>query len=363
MGGTQAQNSEAALSWHDGIPYLRLTPSERTEVRALAETFVREFGAEEPDELERLLGEISLYAHRMPERLRVVLNEFRLTGRPNGGLVLSGLPVDEDAVGTTPGDYTAEPDGAEVTTATAILLLVGSLLGDPFSYLSQQRGKLVLDVFPIAGHEEEQLGSSSTTLLEWHNEDAFHPNRADWIMLLCLRNPDAVPTMFAPVEGLEIDDEHGKILFEERFVILPDESHTAQFNSETTGIDANSSQAAAFQRIRRMNQEPERISILSGDPDTPYVRIDPAFMQRELDDAPAEQALEAVISAFEARMKDVALDSGELLIIDNKRAVHGRRPFQARYDGTDRWLRRINVTADLRSSAGRRFGGHGRALI
>ncbi|MBP2478023.1 putative NAD(P)/FAD-binding protein YdhS [Crossiella equi] len=46
----------------------------------------------------------------------------------------------------------------------------------------------------------------------------------------------------------------------------------------------------------------------------------------------------------------------------NKRAVHGRRPFTARYDGTDRWLRRINITADLRRSAGRQFGGHGRAV-
>ncbi|MEN8649785.1 guanitoxin biosynthesis L-enduracididine beta-hydroxylase GntD [Streptomyces sp. 21So2-11] len=363
MGGTQTHSSEAALIRHDGIPYLRLTEPESAEIRALAEVFVAEYAVAQPAELEQLLAEISVYAHRMPERVRVVLNEFRLTGRPQGGLVLSGLPVDEDGIGTTPGNYTQEPGGPEVTTATAILLLVGSLLGDPFSYLSQQRGKLVLDVFPIEGHEEEQLGSSSTTLLEWHNEDAFHPNRADWIMLLCLRNPDAVPTMFAPAEGLEIDDEHEKVLFEERFVILPDESHTAQFNSETTGIDANSSQAAAFQRIRRMNQEPERISIFSGAPEMPYVRIDPAFMLRELDDAPAEEALDAVISAFETRMKDVALSSGELLIIDNKRAVHGRRPFKPRYDGTDRWLRRINVTADLRSSAGRRFGGHGRALI
>lgn len=362
MGGTRTQNFEAALSPQDGMPCLRLTPAEADALRALAETFVEECGAARPADLEHLLAEISMHAHRVPERMRAVLNEFRLTGRPNGGLVLSGLPLDEQAVGTTPRDYTDEPAAAEVTTATALLLLIGSLLGDPFSYLSQQRGKLVLDVFPIAGHEEEQLGSSSTTLLEWHNEDAFHPHRADWIMLLCLRNPDAVPTMFASAHDLELDEEHRKVLFEDRFVILPDESHTAQFNAANTGID-DGPQAAAFERIRRMNQEPERIAILDGDPDMPYVRIDPAFMQRDLGDALAERALQGVIDAFEARMQDVALAPGELLIIDNKRAVHGRRPFKARYDGTDRWLRRINVTADLRSSAGRRFGTHGRALV
>ncbi|MFJ9862930.1 guanitoxin biosynthesis L-enduracididine beta-hydroxylase GntD [Streptomyces sp. NPDC101165] len=363
MGGTRTQNFEAALRPQDGMPCLSLTSAEADALRALAEAFVEECGAAEPADLEHLLAEIAVHAHRAPERLRSVLNGFRLTGRPKGGLVLSGLPLDEQALGTTPRSYTDEPAGDEVTTSTALLLMIGSLLGDPFSYLSQQRGKLVLDVFPIEGHEEEQLGSSSTTLLEWHNEDAFHPHRADWIMLLCLRNPDAVPTMFASAHDLELDEEHRKVLFEDRFVILPDESHTAQFNASTTGVDDGDGQAAAFERIRRMNQEPERIAILGGDPDMPYVRIDPAFMQRDLGDALAERALQGIVDAFEARMQDVALAPGELLIIDNKRSVHGRRPFKARYDGTDRWLRRINVTADLRSSEGRRFGAHGRALV
>jgi hypothetical protein len=42
--------------------------------------------------------------------------------------------------------------------------------------------------------------------------------------------------------------------------------------------------------------------------------------------------------------------------------VHGRRPFEARYDGTDRWLRAVNVTASLHGFTGEREGGHKRAL-
>ncbi|MDA3647997.1 TauD/TfdA family dioxygenase [Saccharopolyspora indica] len=358
-----AVDSAAELSWQDDVPYLRLTDRERVEVRALAEKLVAELGVTDPAELENRLNDIAVYAHRMPERVRAVLTEFRLTGRPHGGLVVSGLPVEEDSLGETPTSYTAAIGGAEVVVATAVLLLVGSLVGDPFSYLSQQHGRLVLDVFPVAGHEHEQLGSSSSTLLEWHNEDAFHPDRADWIMLLGLRNHDSVPTMFAPAQDLDLSEDARKVLFEERFVILPDESHTASFNSATTGVDDDGKQAQAFARISGMYTEQQRTAIFSGDPDTPYVRIDPAFMRRDLDDDTAEQALGEVIDAFEAKMQDVALGTGELLIIDNKRAVHGRRPFTARYDGTDRWLRRINITADLRRSAGRQFGAHGRAVV
>jgi Fe(II)/alpha-ketoglutarate-dependent arginine beta-hydroxylase len=364
VGDVGAPVLEDAQGWPGGVPYLRLAPSEQAEVRVLVESFVETCGARGPADLEERLRELLVCAHRMPERLRAALNEFRLGGDgPDSGLVLSGIPVREDAIGPTPTVYDQEVGGSEVTVATALLLLVGSLLGDPFSYFSQQRGRLVLDVYPIAGHEDQQLGSSSSSLLEWHNEDAFHPNRADWIALLCMRNPDRVPTMFASVDGLDISDEDRKTLFEDRFVILPDESHSDTFNAGTTGIDASSRQVEAFQRIQRMNQQPQRTAILSGDPDRPYVRIDPAFMQRELADERAERALENTIEGFDRRMQDVALRSGDLLVIDNKRAVHGRRPFRARYDGTDRWLRRVNLTADLRGSAGRRFGSHGRALV
>ena len=36
---------------------------------------------------------------------------------------------------------------------------------------------------------------------------------------------------------------------------------------------------------------------------------------------------------------------------DNTIAVHGRTPFVARYDGTDRWLQRAMVVSDLAASA------------
>ena len=49
-------------------------------------------------------------------------------------------------------------------------------------------------------------------------------------------------------------------------------------------------------------------------------------------------------------MKDVRLQPGDIAFIDNYRAVHGRESFRARYDGTDRWLKRLNITRNLRGS-------------
>lgn len=351
--------STALLQDHDGmVPRLNLTTGEGTAVRNLAASLLKAGGGRV---LDQQLDVIAVRAHELPARLRTVLTGFRLTGRPYGGLVLSGLPIDQDLLGPTPGGHTDQPPSDEVECATAMLLLVGSLLGSPVSSLTQQMGKLVGDMVPIPEHEHKELGSSSTSTLHWHVEDAFHPHRADWIVLLGLRNPDNIGTTFAPVTELDLDPDTTRVLFEERFIILPDKSHSTVLTTTTGG--GNYPSAETFDRLIATTHRPRGLAILTGDPAAPFICIDPPYMQRELQDPRAEQALDALIATVDRSLQDVALAPGQILIIDNKRAVHGRRPFHARYDGNDRWLRRIKVTADLRATEGRRFGAHGRAVV
>jgi len=105
------------------------------------------------------------------------------------------------------------------------------------------------------------------------------------------------------------------------------------------------------------------VPVFSGDARRPFVRLDPAFMTRSPQDAAVGDALESVFKAVDHGLQDVPLAPGEIMIIDNLRSVHGRRPFTARYDGSDRWLRVVHATADLRRSEGFRTGDHGRAIL
>ena len=61
----------------------------------------------------------------------------------------------------------------------------------------------------------------------------------------------------------------------------------------------------------------------------------------------ARSALSALHAAVKLASRRVVLKAGELLVIDNDRAVHGRTPFVPRYDGTDRWLKRALVVTAL----------------
>lgn len=224
-------------------------------------------------------------------------------------------------------------------------MLYSALLGEPFGWATQQDGHLVHDIFPIRQHENDQLGMGSKELLTWHTEDAFHPYRSDYLILGALRNPDHVPTTVGELDLSSLSDDDIDILFEPRFYIAPDESHLPKNNTITS-----EEEAIRFATIQKMIDERPLGPLLYGSRQEPYMRLDPYFTSVPADDADARRAYDALFKVVDAGMGEVVADQGDVLIIDNHRAVHGRLPFQARYDGTDRWLKRVCVTADLRRS-------------
>jgi Fe(II)/alpha-ketoglutarate-dependent arginine beta-hydroxylase len=317
------------------ISRLALAPEEAATVRALAADVADRLSGP----LESHLTHISVRCHELPLSVREALVDLRLAETRAGGLVVSGLTVIDADLGPTPSVVARDPR-RELRIADATLLLFTSLMGDLISHAGIENGRMIRDVCPIRGNETTQLGSSSLGELAWHVEDAFHDFRADWVALLCLRNPSQAATSFARFQDVDLDGRTSAVLFQKRFPILPDSSHLG-------GPDSPA-------------QRP--IAVLSGDPKAPFVRLDPAFMPAPEDDDEASEALAAAIDGVNRALQDVVLQPGELFIIDNMRSVHGRRQFEARFDGRDRWLRAAHAATDLTKSAGRRSGSHGRAI-
>ncbi|NYE71462.1 TauD/TfdA family dioxygenase [Microlunatus parietis] len=236
-----------------------------------------------------------------------------------GAVIISGLQVDDARLGPTPGSWReAAGTGLEFEL---ILLLLARAAGEPFGWRGQQDGRLVNSIVPSRGQEASQTGASSATTLAPHTEDAFHPRRANLLLLGCLRNPVRVGTTIASVRRTRLDHDQQQLLAEPALPILPDTSYGTHHDQEAA---------------------PGVPTLWTG-PDGTTLRYDPAYTP--LDRAtPAHRAAYARLSGELDRVSvTAALGAGELLMIDNDVAVHGRVPFRARYDGTDRWLKRINV--------------------
>ncbi|MFE5486115.1 guanitoxin biosynthesis L-enduracididine beta-hydroxylase GntD [Streptomyces sp. NPDC056527] len=294
-------------------------------------------------------------ASRVPVGVRKFLAEFRRDD-PAAAFKIRGFVVDDSAVGPTPRNWAEAAASLRTRREELFLSLIGKCLGEVFSWPTLQSGRMIQNVLPIAGEENEQSGHGSDVLLEWHTEDGFHPYRCDYLALFGIRNHDRVPTTVASIRDVTLSAETRRVLGEPRFYILPDDEHLRQ-------LAAQQPDHPGLLRMRAMRETPEPVAVLFGAPDSPYLRIDPFFMRCVEGDAAAEQALKELVRELEAATRDVVVEAGTLLVVDNYLAVHGRKAFTARYDGTDRWLQKAIITRDLRKSRDTRDTAAGRVLI
>jgi hypothetical protein len=258
------------------------------------------------------------------------LIDFADDSHPSGALLVRGAPI--GTVGPTPATPTAI--GAKDHMSELTLLAVARRLGQPVGYLPEHGGDIVQNIVPVAGTAHRQVSTSSQVELMFHTEAAFHPHRPRYLVLLCLRGDPAAHTTLSSVREVLPLLPHDVVdtLFAPRFRTAIDESYLHG----------------------RRNVLGAPMAVLSGRRDRPAMVFDADLMVGV--DGEADEALQALGAAVAAHSTAVSLCAGDVLVVDNTVAVHGRTPFVPRFDGTDRWLQRSFVVADLAPSAGERRG-------
>jgi enduracididine beta-hydroxylase len=336
-----------------------LSDREVDQVEALVQQVLSKWGSPSDSQF---FDDIALYAQELPRPLREFMAEMKYCEAASACIV-SGFPVDDRAIGGTPAHWAQTANCSTTMREETAFALFGALLGDLFGWATQQNGSIIHNILPIRGHEHEQLGSGSADLLAWHTEEAFHPLRCDYLGLMCMRNHDRVPTTFASIDMIYLNDEVRQILFEPRSIILPDNSHFANQSAKNEDeLKQNQLLSTAYHGIDEMYDNPQKVPVLYGDRKAPYMAVDPYYMRVPQDDQEAQDALNVLMHAIDEQLQDIVLQPGECCFIDNYRAVHGRKGFAARYDGTDRWLKRINITRDLRKSRASRLASTSRVI-
>ncbi len=260
-----------------------------------------------------------------------------------GLLVLRGLAVDDVDIGQTPPHW-SHAAGESPTRWDTTVLLLASILGRAFGWEGQQGGRLVHDIVPSWGHESEQTGASSAATLTTHTEDAFHPDRAHLLVLACMRNRDGIGTSVASVRDAQLEPGDLETLRRPTVPILPDDAYAE--------AQARAADAPAVPTL----WDSERGLGL---------RYDPAYTPLDAADPEYRAAYGRLTEELERVNLRVALGPGDVLVIDNDAVVHGREAFQARYDGTDRWLKRasVHVAGRQRPAAERAEHGYGQRIV
>lgn len=279
----------------------------------------------------------------LPPGLRAELARATRPPEPGAGYrVVKGLFAAFGDQGPT-ATHWKDVDRARTAAFDIGLTLVAALHGEVFGWENQQDGHLVHNILPSPRQEHLQVGGSSTAALTWHTEDAFHPDRADFLLLACVRNPDGVGSGIATIASAGLGQEQIARLSEPGLVIYPDDS----YQDEAAGRRPSAGMATLWRRSGHL-----------------CLRYDPAYTRMLTGDEEFLRAYADLGRRLDERHTVIPLEPGDLLIIDNDAAVHGRASFRARYDGTDRWLKRILIrTRRRRPGAEREEHGFGQRRV
>jgi L-asparagine oxygenase len=216
-------------------------------------------------------------------------------------------------------------DTMALSTASSVLINHGKSLGYPISYAQEQGGQLIQNVLPVHKTEYQQISTSSKVELAMHTETAFHPYKPDYVILSCLRGDPTAVTTYADIDTI--------IKKLDLWVIA-----TLQKKWFTTGIDISF-------RTRGEKDKQIPITVLEKHGEDYSFLYDSTVVKGV--DPLAAAALDKLKEAVEDSVEEIVLETGDILVIDNNKTIHGRKPFQARYDGTDRWVQRLLVRKEL----------------
>ncbi|MGB0113882.1 MAG: hypothetical protein WBP59_11725 [Ilumatobacteraceae bacterium] len=279
---------------------------------------------------EALVDAAALAGRDLPIHVDAALGRFASTPDRSGALLIRNVPI--GGLPATPAAPSA-PTDKDLTTEL-VLLTVARRLGQPVGYVPEHGGRIVQNIVPTASDADLQTSTSSRSNLMFHTETAFHPFRPRYLLLFCLRGDPNARTTLVSIHDLV---DH-----------LPDDVVTAMFEPRfRTAVDAS------FLDGRDNTLGPAR-PLITGTLAEPTFVFD-ADLTRGIDDT-SDAVVAAVSTAIGELESAVVLEPGDLLVIDNNIAVHGRSPFTARFDGTDRWLQRSFVVSDLAPSAAERRG-------
>jgi len=289
---------------------------------------------------EQYCKQIKDLSKQIPLRIQNILTQFKKNGSNTGFLLIKGFTVDVTMIPQTPSGNTFNV--GEQTVLAKIQSLFISILGEMIAYEGECYGHLFQDIVPIQSMEKMQTSLGSGQELEIHTEQAFSKLRPDILSLSCLRGNSNAFTYILHVNEII---KH----------MSPSEIDLLRQPLWKTGIDL-SFKLNGYEFIEGDIRGP--FPIVSGSDTDPYLLFDQDLMTGITEES--QKMIDKIIDIYYQHRIEYNLNPGEIIFIDNNRAVHGRSSFIPKYDGFDRFLVRCFAVFDYEKSE---YARNGRTVL
>ena len=273
---------------------------------------------------------------QVPERIKNILSDFAKNGTASGFLLFKNIsfdtiahelpfPISMPLPKTPDNNDTKTCESTMFARVQSILLCV---IAEMISYEAEGYGRLFQDIVPVKKMENEQTSIGSNTELEIHTEQVFSKVRPDILSLACVRGDLMAQTYILPIHYIleSMNEEERELL---------------RLPLWKTGIDL-SFKLSGNDFIEGDIRGP--FSIISGSHEDPKLLFDQDLMFGIIEEA--NNLMKKIINIYYERRNQHNLQTGEIILIDNMRAVHGRSQFYPKYNGDDRFLIRCFAVYD-----------------
>jgi alpha-ketoglutarate-dependent taurine dioxygenase len=212
----------------------------------------------------------------------------------------------------------------EKTILAKIQSLLVSFISNLVSYEAEGYGRIFQDIVPDIQMANQQSSVGSNKELEIHTEQAFSKLKPDFLSLSCIRGDNSALTYILPMETIlsHLDEPAKKLLQTPLWKIGVDYSFKLNGNEF---IDGN-------------ERGPIPIININGDDaeQDPLLVFDQDLMLGITEEA--SEIIKKITNIYYEHRIQHCLQPGEIMIINNNKAVHGRSGFTPKYDGKDRFL-------------------------
>ncbi|HEY7961863.1 MAG TPA: TauD/TfdA family dioxygenase [Solirubrobacteraceae bacterium] len=300
---------------------IELTPAECERLLVLA----GELSVSPSDAPDLFCRQARRAARRMPDRVADLLADFARLGTETGTLLIQTLPLEKPP--PTPADNRSHL--GERTLLARVQAIVNHACGEMVAYQAEGHGRLYQDMVPNRALAQSQTSLGSRVELELHTEQAFSSLKPDVLSLACLRGHPDAQTYVLPAHVLlaQLGTFERKLLREPLWM---------------TGVDGSFCQGG-HEFIEGDERGP--LAIIAGAEDDPTFVFDQDLMRGLTEEAQA--MIDRIVHIYHTHRCSHTLKPGQILLLDNVRAVHGRSPFTPNFDGNDRFIIRSFAVRDL----------------
>jgi len=303
---------------------IKLTTEDIEILKDLVEQFTV-YPSTSPDLFCKQARDFSLF---VPKKIKQALTAFAKNGTPSGFFLIEGLPIvmDYNLFPETPPNNTYTI--GETTLIARIQAILIHTIAEMITYEAEGCGQLFQDVVPTSSMAIEQTSLSSNVELEIHTEQAFSKVKPDIISLACIRGDLNAFTYILPVQILlnQLTNDEKNLLREPLWKI---------------GVDLS---FKMFGEDFMEGNVRGPLAILSGTEENPVLVFDQDLMYGITEEA--REMIKKIVEIYHAYKISHCLRPGQMIIIDNRCAVHGRSAFYPIYDGYDRFLVRCFAVFD-----------------